>query len=117
MDETSEFDAQMVDIITLSQNYLSETEKNDLKEYVKTKLLKNTKKSTEDFVNKYLEDSNWTIPEILSEHEFTSYMKTRLVNKIINITNNRTIRDSVISCKEILPEIYSGEKVIFTILS
>lgn len=98
MDNTSEFDVNMKDIINLSWNLLEQDDRVSLSNYVKKSLLKNKKETCDKFITQYCKDDVVLINELLDEREFTSDMKARLFNKFINldIDLSKKIRDEYI---------------------
>lgn len=85
MDNTSEFDENMKNIINLSWNIIEADQREYISNYIKRNLLKNKKETCERFINKYLQDGVIEVSELLDEREFTSDMKARLFNKFINL--------------------------------
>ncbi|WP_346871243.1 hypothetical protein [Clostridium sp. UBA5119] len=85
MDNTSEFDENMKNIINLSWNIIGLDQKEYISDYIKRNLLKNKKETCGKFINKYSQDGVIEVSELLDEREFTSDMKARLFNKFINL--------------------------------
>lgn len=85
MDNTSEFDENMKNIINLSWELLKDEKKILLSNYIKKNLLKNKKETCDKFINKYSQEDIISINELLDEREFTSDMKARLFNKFMNL--------------------------------
>ena len=84
MDETSEFDSQMKDIILAAQTIMSESEILTVKKYIRQKLLKAKADNAKALFDKYSDAYSWELSNLLEEHEFTSIMRARLVNKILD---------------------------------
>ncbi|MCR1972660.1 hypothetical protein FDE82_01945 [Clostridium botulinum] len=85
MDNTSEFDENMKNIVNLSWDMLEKDKKILITTYIKKNLLKNKKDTCEKFINKYSSEDIIEVSELLDEREFTSDMKARLFNKFINL--------------------------------
>lgn len=107
MDETSEFDSQMQDIILASQSLMSPKEIHCVKTYVSTNLLKKKINDAGELLEKFSDGRDWELSDLLREHEFTSMMKARLVNKIFGLSSNPQIQELVVSCQDILPELFA----------
>lgn len=107
MDETSEFDSQMQDIILASQSLMSPEEIHCVKTYVSTNLLKKKINDAGELLEKFSDGRDWELSDLLREHEFTSMMKARLVNKIFGLSSNPQIQELVVSCQDILPELFA----------
>lgn len=115
MDETSEFDSQMSDIIIAAKMMMSTTEVATIKKYISSKLLQPKAKELADLAAKYSADRDWAISDLLAEHEFNSMMRARLVNKIVNMRENARIAKAVSECAGMLPEAFpaDGGKSVF----
>ncbi len=115
MDETSEFDSQMSEIISIAHALMSPNEVTMLKNYINKKLLKPKSEELASLLGKYPADGTWAISDLLEEHEFNSMMRARLVNKIVNMNGNASIAHAVVQCADILPEAYPtvGGKALF----
>lgn len=115
MDETSEFDSQMKDIVLASQALMSPVEIDAIKKYVSEKLLVEKAKDATELLQKFPDGGKWEFSDLLEEHEFTSMMRARLVNKILGQKENQQIRELVEACRNILPESFvdSSEKFQF----
>lgn len=107
MDETSEFDSQMQDIILASQSLMSPEEIHCVKTYVSTNLLKKKINDAGELLERFSDGRDWDLSDLLREHEFTSMMKARLVNKIFGLSSNPQIQELVVSCRDILPELFA----------
>ena len=106
MDETSEFDNQIVDIILGSLDNLSQTEVQELKDYI-VDLFKKRSESFDELQQKYNADTNsWEISDAISENDFSSFMKSRLLNKFFKL-NNATVKSRLESCYDIIPGIFT----------
>ena len=113
MDETSEFDTQMQEIIIAACNLMQPNEKKGLKSYV-CKLMEEKVKDVQDLAAKYLPKSDWKVSDIIKENDFNSMMKAKVLNKVLNYSANVKIAAAVDSCKGYLPQIYtSGQKLKF----
>ena len=95
MDETSEFDSQMQDIILASQSLMSPEEIHCVKTYVSTNLLKKKINDAGELLKRFSDGRDWDLSDLLREHEFTSMMKARLVNKIFGLSSNPQIQELV----------------------
>lgn len=113
MDETSEFDSQMKDIILAAQTIMSESEILTVKKYIRQKLLKAKADNAKALFDKYSDAYSWELSNLLEEHEFTSIMRARLVNKIFGRLGNKKIIELSEGCHSILPEIYSEDTGAF----
>lgn len=115
MDETSEFDSQMSDIINASKTMMTPAEVTTIKRYISTKLLQSKAEEIAELAAKYSADGEWSISDLLTEHEFNSMMRARLVNKIVNMQGNAHISRAVSQCTGILPEAFptTGGKALF----
>lgn len=115
MDETSEFDSQMSDIINASKTMMTPAEVTTIKSYISTKLLQPKAEEIAELAAKYSADGDWSISDLLAEHEFNSMMRARLVNKIVNMQGNTHISRAVNQCTGILPEAFptTGGKALF----
>lgn len=114
MDETSEFDSQMNDIVTIANTMMTADEILTIKDYISVKLLK---KKSDDIVAlavKYAEGGKWAISDLLAEHEFSSAMRAKLVNRIVNMRGNSQISKAVSECAHIIPEAFpTNGKALF----
>lgn len=108
MDETSEFDSQMKEIILATQALMSPDEVSCVKKYISKDLLKKKADNVTKLVERFPEDGEWAIVDVLEEHDFSSMMRARLVNKILGLEGNRQIQELVDSCRDILPEIFAA---------
>lgn len=115
MDETSEFDSQMSDIVLAANSMMSGEEISAIKTYISKKLLQPKAKQIEALAAKYPENGDWAISDLLAEHEFNSMMRAKLVNKIVNMHENVRIAKVVSECADMLPEAFPavGGKSIF----
>lgn len=115
MDETSEFDSQMSDIVFAANSMMSGEEISAIKTYISKKLLQPKAKQIEALAAKYPENGDWAISDLLAEHEFNSMMRAKLVNKIVNMHENVRIAKVVSECADMLPEAFPavGGKSIF----
>ncbi len=112
MDITSEFDSNMVDIMNISRGLLSENEIDELKKYICSELLRDKKHTTDTLLEKYSLAADWKLSDILEEREFTSMMKARLLNKLLNLPNEN-IRSSITDFDDTLPEINKDGHINF----
>ena len=112
LDETSEFDTQMKEIVLVAQSFMSQSEVELVKNHA-VKLLKEKSKASCDLLKKYTDYSNWTISDVIEEDEFTSMMKARLMNKVLCIKDNAQIQKSFLACQYILPEALDAAKQKF----
>ena len=106
MDETSEFDSQMSDIVLAANTMMSVKEIAAIKTYISKRLLQPKAKQIEALAAKYPESGDWAISDLLAEHEFNSMMRAKLVNKIVNMRENTQIAKAVSECADILPEAF-----------
>lgn len=106
MDETSEFDSQMKDIVLAAQSLLSLEEIALIKKYVSKDILKEKVDDATALFEKFPESGEWEISDLLKEYEFTSMMRARLVNKVLGLKNNPQIKELITSCHDILPELF-----------
>lgn len=113
MDETSGFDNLMSEIMLKLINLLSVNEKQAVKEYIRSSLLCEQKESIEKLLDDYKEEIEWDYSRLFNNFSFSSSMKARLLNKIINLNNNDKITEIVSSCKSIFPELYNNKKIVF----
>lgn len=107
MDETSELDTQMSEIVLAAQAVMSPAELTSIKNYVSEKLLHKKAEDAADLASKYSNTQDWTLSDLLDEHEFTSMMRARLVNRILGKSQSQLIRDTVEQCRGGLPEAFS----------
>lgn len=107
MDETSEFDSQMKDIILATQSLMSPEEICSIKNYVSKELLSKKANDASKLLEKFSDSGDWAISDLLEEHEFTSMMRARLVNKILGLKSNQQIQELVASCRNVLPELFA----------
>ena len=107
MDEISEVDFQMKDIILAAKLLMSMDEIDFVKKYISRILLKNKVDESSKLLEKYPDSGDWEISDLLDENEFTSMMRARLVNKILGLKNNQQIQELVASCYEVLPELFA----------
>lgn len=115
MDETSEFDSQMSDIVLAANTMMSNEEISAIKTYISKKLLQPKVKQTKALAEKYPESGEWAISDLLAEHEFNSMMRAKLVNKIVNMRGNTRVAKAVSECADMLPEAFPkvGGKSVF----
>ncbi len=107
MDETSEFDSQMKDIVLAVQSMMSETEIETIKKYVTKELLGARVDDAKELFEKYPDNCGWEISDLLAENEFTSMMRARLLNRVLGMKSNQQIQEVVAACRDTLPEIFS----------
>lgn len=115
MDETSEFDSKMTEIILAAQTLITQPDLTSLKKYINKKLLNPKYEEAAKLARDYSDEGEWEISDLLSEHEFTSMMRARLVNKILGMKGNQQIQNVVTQCRESLPEAFTEakDKLIF----
>ncbi len=113
LDETSEFDTQICEIIDLVQQFISQDEKNSLKEYAH-KLFEQKCEDINKLKDKYGKDKEWCISEVIKERDFDSMMKSKLINYLCNNSNNEKIVNAVRNCRHLLERIYENDKIKFT---
>ena len=109
MDETSEFDSQMNDIIRAAYDLISDEEKAGLRKYINKELLKPRAKDLTKLTEKYAPEADWSISDLLDEREFVSAMRSRLVNKILRLTAHDSFVHAVEQGSKYLPEVISAE--------
>jgi hypothetical protein len=99
MDVTSEFDNVINDIISASWLLLKSDEKDDIEKYIVKNLVEDRRKSVNRFSEKYSEENELAMLELLNEREFTSEKSVRLLNKILQSENHKIMsaRDNSIS--------------------
>lgn len=85
MDNTSEFDEDMKDIINCAWGLYDTDTQNSLSNYVNAELMENKKETCKEFTDKFTEVNSSNITDLLNDREFTSDMKARLFNKILNL--------------------------------
>lgn len=107
LDETSEFDSQMAEIVLISKTFLTSDEYAKIKKYISKDLLAPKINDANKLAKKYSVDNDWSISDLLEEHEFSSIMRARLVNKILGMRSNQSIQQIVSRCHDILPEAFS----------
>lgn len=107
MDETSEFDSQMKDIVLAAQSLMSLEEIGSIKKYVSKDLLKKKADDADKLLEKFPDSGDWEISDLLEEHEFTSMMRARLVNKVLGLKSNQQIQELIASCHDVLPELFA----------
>lgn len=107
MDETSEFDSQMKDIVLAAQLLMAPAEIASVKAYISNELLTAKVKNVTNLLQKYPDNGDWEIAELLGEHEFTSMMRARLVNKILGTQSNQLIQEVITECHDALPELFA----------
>lgn len=108
MDETSEFDSQMKDIILAVQSIMSKGEIDSVKKYISKDLLKKKVDDASKLLEKFSDSGDWEISDLLEENEFTSMMRARLVNKVLGLKSNQQIQELVASCYNLLPELFAA---------
>lgn len=109
MDETSEFDTQMKEIVLAAQPLMSEKEIALIKKYISKELLKAKADDATKLLKKFPDSGDWEISDLLDEHEFTSMMRARLVNRVLNLKSNQQIQDLTSPCHTKLPEIFTAK--------
>lgn len=107
MDETSEFDSQMKEIILAAQSLMSMTEVDAIKKYISKELLKKKVDDASKLLEKFPDSGDWEISDLLEENEFTSMMRARLVNRILGLKSNQQIKEIISSCRDLLPELFT----------
>lgn len=115
MDETSEFDSQMSDIVLATKLLMNAAEISTIQKYISTKLLQPKAKEITELAAKYSDKCDWAISDLLAEHEFNSMMRARLVNRIVNMRSNVQIAKAVDECAKLLPDAFPSpdRKAIF----
>ncbi len=98
MDNTSEFDTEMKEITLKTWELLSEKHKLEIDQYIKGRLLENAKRDSDEKYEKYINDTNMIIYEVIEDKIFDSSKKARLLNKIMELNEK--------CCKE-LNEIFN----------
>ncbi len=86
MDNTSEFDNKIRDIISISWRYLGESEGKIVND-IKKKILTDNKKTAEKLLEKYDKIDSTNIDQLLAERDFSAYRQVRLLNWCINSNN------------------------------
>lgn len=110
MDETSEFDSQMKDIILAAQSLMSPDEISSVKKYISGHLLEKKADDASKLLERFPDNGGWEISDLLDEHEFTSMMRARLVNKILGLKSNQQIQELIASCRDVLPELFADPR-------
>lgn len=85
MDNTSEFDTEMKEITLRTWNLLSEENKLEIDRYIKKDLLEDSIQDLNKIYEKYINDENLIIYEVIEDRIFDSSKKSRLLNKIMNL--------------------------------
>jgi len=111
MDETSEFDNLMSEFIYTAFQKMSLQEQRSIKDYV-SGLLAKKEEETVSFIKQYSSEVEWRISDILGENEFTSMMRAKLLNYILNMNSDLIHRVNE-QGQQVLPELYTGKKVKF----
>jgi hypothetical protein len=83
MDNTSEFDNKIRDIISISWKYLGASE-NKIASDIKKKILNDNKRTAEKLLETYGKIDSSNIDQLLSERDFSAYRQVRLLNWCIN---------------------------------
>lgn len=113
MDETSEFDTQMREIALAAHNLLTEDEIAGLKAYITEDLLSGRANDMTALSAKYSQNGAWTISDVISENDFGSMMKAKLLNQIFNLKSNDRIARALDNCKDSLPHAFGDKKIKF----
>lgn len=90
MDNTSEFDENMKNIINLSWKSIGDEKQKIVLTYIINRLLKDKRNTYKKFIEKYSDEEKISLSGLLDEREFTSDMKSRLFNKIISLDTEIT---------------------------
>ena len=85
MDSTSEFDTEIKEITLKTWELLNKENKLKIDEYIKQDLLKNSMESSNKKYEKYINEKDMIIYEIVEDMIFDSSKKARLLNKIMNL--------------------------------
>ena len=109
LDETSEFDSQMKEITIAAQTVMSPKEIDTIRHYISGKLIQERVDGVEKLLQKYNDNSNWEISDLLDENDFTSAMRARLLNKILRLNSNHAIANAVEGSRTILDEVYKED--------
>lgn len=88
MDNTSEFDTEMKEIILKSWECLDEKQQSKLNKYIKEDLLEKSIESSNKKYEKYIKDSNIIIYKVIEDMIFDSSKKARLLNKIMSLNED-----------------------------
>ena len=107
MDETSEFDSQMKDIVLAALLLMTPDEIASAKNYISMTLLAKKIEDATKLLRNYPKNGDWEISDLLEEPEFTSMMRARLVNKILGLKGNQHIQKIITDCHDVLPEIFA----------
>ena len=113
MDETSEFDSQMCEIINAIQGTMKEEEIKDIKLYIADKLLTKRVDDITSLANTYKYNGEWKISDVIAENDFSSMMKAKLLNYIFNLDSNGAVTKVIADCKSFLPQAFGEKKVKF----
>lgn len=113
MDATSEFDTQMQEITTAVCSLLTADETERLKNYITGTLLASKVNDTIAMAEKYPQDGDWDISDVLFENDFNSMMRAKLLNFIFNLKSNQIIQNAIDSCKDSLPQAFNKNKSVF----
>ena len=112
LDETSEFDTLMCDIINTVCCFITEEEIASLKKYM-SKALKDFVTEANKLLDSYGDDGQWDISNLLAERDFNSMMKAKTLNYVLKSINNPRIIQACNQNKTILPAAYNGDKICF----
>jgi len=112
LDETSEFDTLMCDIITEVCSFITEGEIKALKKYM-SKTIQNYLKDVNKLSTAYADDGNWDISCLLLERDFNSMMKAKTLNYVLKSIDNGRIVQACNQNKALLPEVYNENSICF----
>lgn len=110
MDETSEFDTIMCEIINATCRNMDGAELISLKKYMR-KALQDYSKDVNGLQTKYNEAGNWDINALLLENNFNSMMKAKTLNYVLK--HNQKLIEVRNDARDLLPNIYNEEKIQF----
>lgn len=113
MDETSEFDTQMCEIVSAALTLMTSDEVLGVKTYICDKLLSERVADTEMIAEKYRKDQEWSIADVIYENDFNSMMKAKVLNYICNMKTNARISSAINSCVDSLPQAFGDAKMKF----
>lgn len=85
MDNTSEFDAEIKEIIIKAWQLLDEERKKEIDEYIKNDILKSALETTKENYNKYMQREDMIINDVLQDNIFDSNKKARLLNRFMKL--------------------------------
>lgn len=95
MDQTSEFDSQMCELIDFIIPMMSKEDQVSFRDYLVKKLIENIRKSANHFADKYSLDKEWSISSLIHERDFSSAYKARALSNLLSMSSITKLQNAI----------------------